>query len=305
MESNNFNEELPTSTCYLNDYNCNQQSNKRKSENIIESSGNKKQKISSENDCMEINDNELRRSARIKAYEALKIKDKERQNRKYETTDGKFTKQHYRTKLWSSYNQLAYNYEASQDYFNDTNLQIGNLTHECEHCKARKFVNETKGLCCSNGKVKLEDLKPLPSTLMELLTRKHKLSSHFFNNIRIYNCCFQMTSFGTSTPIKHETGYMPTFKINGQLFHRIGSLLPVDEDHKFLQLYFINNDKTQVEERMKIFNEVKEDLVSELQLMLSECNSYIKDFKIALNQMISDDYKVSIIFNLFMCHILQ
>jgi hypothetical protein len=50
-----------------------------------------------------------------------------------------------------------------------------------------------------------------------------------------------MTSFGCTKEIR-EKGFMPTFKIQGQVYHRIGSLMPVeDEEPKFLQLYFVGS----------------------------------------------------------------
>ena len=66
-------------------------------------------------------------------------------------------------------------------------------------------------------------------------------AKHFQENIRRYNSCFQMTSFGTTKEIK-ELSYMPTFKIQGQVYHHIGSLLPLqNEEPKFLQVYFVGD----------------------------------------------------------------
>jgi len=39
-----------------------------------------------------------------------------------------------------------------------------------------------------------------------------------------------------------EGGFMPTFKIQGQIYHKAGFLLPLpDETEKFLQIYFMGN----------------------------------------------------------------
>ena len=45
-----------------------------------------------------------------------------------------------------------------------------------------------------------------------------------------------MTSFGV-TKETQEPGYMPTFKIQGQIYHSAGSLLPLpEEDPRSLQI---------------------------------------------------------------------
>jgi hypothetical protein len=43
-------------------------------------------------------------------------------------------------------------------------------------------------------------------------------SKHFLHNIRKYNSCFNMTSFGATSTVA-EPGFMPTFKIQGASFH--------------------------------------------------------------------------------------
>jgi len=52
--------------------------------------------------------------------------------------------------------------------------------------------------------------------------------------------CFQMTSFGATDIVKFS-GFQSTFKVQGQVYHLHGSLLPlVDESSKFLQIYFMH-----------------------------------------------------------------
>ncbi|XP_039954205.1 uncharacterized protein LOC120770689 [Bactrocera tryoni] len=121
----------------------------------------------------------------------------------------------------------------------------------CNHCGALKFAGETPGLCCLSGKVKLPPL-PLPTEpLRSLLTGETPESRHFLSNAQKYNGCFQMTSFGAD--IIHERGFIPTFEIQGQIHHLIGSLLPLeDAQHKFLQIYFMGNVEHQLDQRQTI-----------------------------------------------------
>lgn len=96
-------------------------------------------------------------------------------------------------------------------------------------------------MCCSSGKVQLPELKEVPETLANFMQGETSISKEFLKNIRKYNCCFQMTSFGTTQKVDYST-FPYTFKIQGQIYHTFGSLLPIEnENHEFLQLYFIED----------------------------------------------------------------
>ena len=61
-----------------------------------------------------------------------------------------------------------------------------------------------------------------------------------------------MTSFGAD---KEDTEhvYMPTFRVLGQVYHTIGSLLPMaGEEAKFLQIYFIGDPKTRLNDEVRL-----------------------------------------------------
>lgn len=163
----------------------------------------------------------------------------------------------------------------------------------CPYCRAFKFKNEPPGLCCSSGEIILTPVIDPPEPLQSLFI-PCSLSKHFLENIRKCNACFQMTSFGASRII-NDDGYMPTFKVMGQVYHRIGSLLPVaEEDSKFLQLYFIGNSEKKLDRRCAINDSMKRCIVSDLQTFFHEHNKLIKLFKYALDQMPSDDHQVFI-----------
>ncbi|GFW05988.1 helitron_like_N domain-containing protein [Trichonephila clavipes] len=68
-----------------------------------------------------------------------------------------------------------------------------------------------------------------------------------------------MTSFGSSKQII-ETEFMPILKVQGQVYHRIGSIFPCPaEESKFLQIYFMGNNMEQDEQRCKIVQQVKQE----------------------------------------------
>src|SRR5271163_171986 len=96
------------------------------------------------------------------------------------------------------------------------------MTVICRYCGVRKWENESVGMCCSAGKVHLPALTIPPEPLKSLLDGTHPRSTNFLENIRSYNNCFQMTSFG-GREIR-EGNFMRTFKIQGQIYHKAGSL---------------------------------------------------------------------------------
>lgn len=103
-----------------------------------------------------------------------------------------------------------------------------------------------------------------------------------------------MTSFGASKVIS-EVGFMPTFTVQGQIYHKIGSILPSTEnDSKFLQIYFIGDKDIETDKRCSISCGTKREIVANVQKLLHEHNDLIKLFKYALEQMPTNDYKVII-----------
>ena len=129
------------------------------------------------------------------------------------------------------------------------------MTFICNTCQAAKFQEESKAICCGNGKYSLDPYPNLPAPIKELFNGDSADSEHFLKNIRRYNCAFQITSFGFKEVQTH--GWNPNFKIQSQVCHLIGSLLPNDsETSKFLQIYFLD-DRDQVKSRMTISNNFK------------------------------------------------
>ncbi|UYV80633.1 hypothetical protein LAZ67_19001160 [Cordylochernes scorpioides] len=138
-------------------------------------------------------------------------------------------------------------------HLSDLNLKLQGkdqiITNMCDQVNAFKcFVralrwkDESSGMCCSNGKVRLPLIELPPEPLRSLLSGENSDSVHFLRNIRKYNSCFQMTSFGAETQT-HSVTFPTTFSIQGQVYHRIGSLMPSEnQPSRFLQIYFVGND---------------------------------------------------------------
>ncbi|XP_069965797.1 uncharacterized protein [Bactrocera oleae] len=171
------------------------------------------------------------------------------------------------------------------------------MTDVCKYCKALKWKEESTGICCSGGKVRLDPIEQPPEPLQSLLCGDHIYSQHFLNNIRRYNSAFQMTSFGAKEA--NEGNFMPTFKVQGQVYHLIGSLLPKNNQREsFLQIYFLSDYKQQRDTRLHHFPVLNASLLECLQSMLDETNPYVRDFKTALQLFPTDsnecNYKIVI-----------
>ncbi|GBN66426.1 hypothetical protein AVEN_31669-1 [Araneus ventricosus] len=92
-----------------------------------------------------------------------------------------------------------------------------------------------------------------------------------------------MTSFGTPLPILDSTVFMPTFRIQGQVYHKPGPLMSLpNEEEKFLQIYFLGNEEAQAKRRCKLIPGTTKSLIESLQKMLHENNHYVQKFKMAI-----------------------
>jgi len=103
-----------------------------------------------------------------------------------------------------------------------------------------------------------------------------------------------MTSFGAIN-IVSNIDFTPTFKVQGQVYHQIGSLLPTpDQDSKFLQIYFTGDEEEEIDQRCAVINGTRREIISNLQRLFHQHNYLVKLFHVALDQMPSDNYKVII-----------
>ena len=171
--------------------------------------------------------------------------------------------------------------DKNYKYHEHPKVLIGSILDViCKDCYAYKFKGETPGMCCDNGRVRIPHLRTPPEPLNTLLNAQTTLAKHFRDNARAYNSTFQMTSLGAKEV--REPGFMPTYRVQGQIHHSIGSLLPLpNEPSKFLQLYFVGS--TEAVERNRLFPSTKMHLILDLQEMLHRVNPYVKDFKYCLD----------------------
>ncbi|CAN6876066.1 unnamed protein product [Brassica oleracea] len=119
---------------------------------------------------------------------------------------------------------------------------------ECPSCGALVWQSEsterdprTKELrftiCCNQGQIKLPPMRQPPPVLEKLLQCKQ-----FRETIRVYNALLAFTSIGANIDYSVVFGRGPfTFRIQGQTYHRIGSLIPKPRlPPKYLQHYIFD-----------------------------------------------------------------
>ncbi|KAK4400786.1 hypothetical protein Sango_1184700 [Sesamum angolense] len=120
-----------------------------------------------------------------------------------------------------------------------------------EKLKSSSNINPKFGLCCQSGKVVLPLLPHSPDYLDGLLK-----DCLFKDNIRSLNSMFCLTSIGgkVDTSVLDGRG-PPCFKISGENYHRIGSLLPSPGCmNSFAQLY-ICDAENEVRNRLRVLRD--------------------------------------------------
>ncbi|WVZ50301.1 hypothetical protein U9M48_001567 [Paspalum notatum var. saurae] len=164
------------------------------------------------------------------------------------------------------------------------------MWHQQRNKNDKNKSKPTFGLCCKQGEVKLPPLKNLPLYLERLLHYDGRgESSNYRQNIRSYNSMFAFTSMGghIDHEINRQGGGPYVFRMNGQNYHQIGTLLPKEGQYpKFAQLY-IYDTENEVKNRLhastsKTNNQqLDENIVSGLLEMLDENNVLVKTFCMA------------------------
>ena len=158
---------------------------------------------------------------------------------------------------------------------------------KCKLCKAYKFPGEKPTLCCQNGRVNGIKIPEITHTMKDLYA-----NNDFLNNIRSYNNAFAMASIAC----KEITlpGFSPTVKIQGKVYHRIGSLQNQDQQPpKFAQIYF--NDNQSACRQLHSPN-LKIEIMDKIQAYIEKENPYVQSFKFA-NDFSSDHDQFQIVLN--------
>ncbi|XP_004301602.1 PREDICTED: uncharacterized protein LOC101297157 [Fragaria vesca subsp. vesca] len=175
-------------------------------------------------------------------------------------------------------------------------VDVGDMTNVCIDCHALFWLQESKFIrrngspvytgCCQEGRIRLPPVRPAPVFLEYLLDSTNgQKSVEFRNNIRSYNTMFAFTSMGANVDKTVTDGHGPyVFKISGQVYHLMGSLIPPEgECPKFAQLY-IYDTENEVANRQKAVDGLDSEIVTRLIDMLDESNELVQYFRSVRNK---------------------
>jgi len=133
---------------------------------------------------------------------------------------------------------------------------LGRMEHVCPKCRALHWLDERVqktgstnrhplfGMCCGDGSIVLPAPAPPPDPLRRLFSASTPEAQQFREHIRQYNAALSFTSLGAKIDdsVNRGGGGPPVFKIQGELHHQIGSLLPSQGDAPvYAQLYIIDS----------------------------------------------------------------
>nr|GMD28247.1 replication protein A 70 kDa DNA-binding subunit B-like [Ipomoea batatas] len=154
------------------------------------------------------------------------------------------------------FDDAVLNQQSLASLTNGEYLDFADPTYLCPHCGAlfwlEERVNKSVGtknpkfsLCCTHGKIQLPRPTTPPPQIFGLFFNQDDRSKHFLENIRSYNNMFCFTSMGGKIDRTINVGTSPSvFRLHGQNFHLMGSLLPQQGQRpKFAQLYIYDTQK--------------------------------------------------------------
>ncbi|XP_028092146.1 uncharacterized protein LOC114292392 [Camellia sinensis] len=148
------------------------------------------------------------------------------------------------------------------------------------HCNARLFHRETSTMCCNNGTIVLPPVTA-PNEMIDIFFDQTVEGRHFRQHIRAYNHVFSFTSMGVHVDenLATRTRDVYTFRAQGAIYHKIGSLLPNSSDRpRYLQLYVYDTNHEN-ENRMSENEELHLDLLDKIKNILNAHNPFVHTFR--------------------------
>jgi hypothetical protein len=135
----------------------------------------------------------------------------------------------------------------------------------------------------------LPNLPATPQQLEVLLTNKESSAVKFRDEIRMYNSVLAFTSLGAKVDDLITGGPGPySFRIQGELYHKIGSLCPAEGQRpQFAQLY-IHDTKRERQNRHAIMPSLDPTTLDRLLTMMYNINPYVEVFKMARDMMATE-----------------
>jgi hypothetical protein len=168
---------------------------------------------------------------------------------------------------------------------------LGKLEHRCPHCHALHWIGECLanssmskplfGSCCLKGKVQLEFVDPLPPELYWYYVADHDDAKEFRSHIRRYNKAFAFTSSGGSFRLDGRVldgRGPPCYKIQGELFHQIGPVLPENPQAPLYSQLYIYDPTDALQHRKSNNPQTRSETMAFLQMLMLHCNPFVDTY---------------------------
>ncbi|GFT68709.1 uncharacterized protein NPIL_494851 [Nephila pilipes] len=101
-----------------------------------------------------------------------------------------------------------------------------------------------------------------------------------------------MTSFGATNFVRYGN-FIPTYNVQGQVYHQTGSLLQVPEkDPQFLQIYFLKNVEVDIYRQCAFSVAIYRKIIPGLRTLFHDHYCLLQGFKSTIENVSADDLKV-------------
>jgi len=149
--------------------------------------------------------------------------------------------------------------------------------------------NPQFSLCCENGKVLLLNLLATSQELKVLLTIKESNAVKFRDQIHTYNSVLAFTSFGAKVDESVIGGPGPySFRIQGELYHKIGSLCLAEGQRTQFAQFYIHDTKCEHQNHHVVMPSLDPMTLDQLLTMMYNINPYVEVFKMARDMMATE-----------------
>lgn len=169
-------------------------------------------------------------------------------------------------------------HNSARDFLNTSPMAASRLPppSTCTRCNARLFYHESCDMCCSGGKISLEQVD-VPPELLEIFSDSSAEGRHFRQHIRSYNHVLSFTSMGVhiDEDVAATGRGIYSFRAQGAIYHKIGGFYPTEGSRpRFLQMYIYDTEH-ELHNRMLENPQLQQNIVQKLQQILHGCNPYV------------------------------
>jgi len=148
----------------------------------------------------------------------------------------------------------------------------------CAYCQAVLFQRESKNFCCSRGQISLVN-NTAPTSLVQLFTSQSQEARELGISLEliIIRSLLHRVGVKYDKELCHRNKGIYTFRVQGQVYHFINELLPMNGLPSYLQLYFFDTEH-EVENRIRGSDRLNAVIIETIILALKD-NPYCQFFR--------------------------